>query len=151
MRKLSEKEGLSAFRKEWKKTFGKEVSEVIARDYLQFVNMHKKHRAHTGSLAHKGQKGGASVIYSPAAIGYDMVPGTGVVSVPPYATYASYASSGMGSVNQDSVASSCGGPNAFLQPSPALGSNSVGGRRLKKTRRVNKNKQKGGSLTSTFA
>ena len=138
--KLSEKEGLAAFCKEWKKTFGKEVSQVIARDYLQFVTMQKKH--------HKSQKGG-SVTYSPAPIGYDMAPGTGTVSVPPYATYAA---SGLASVNQDSVASTCGSPSAFLPPSPDVGSNALpptkGGRR-RKTRRGN-GRQQGGSLGTAF-
>jgi len=156
--KLSEKEGLAAFCKEWKKTFGKEVSQVIARDYLQFVTMQKKHRTHTGSLAHKGQKGG-SVSYSPAPIGYDMAPGTGTVSVPPYATYAA---SGMASVNQDSVASTCGSPSAFLPPSPDVGTNAVGanavganalpptkGGRRRKTRRGN-GRQQGGGLGTAF-
>jgi hypothetical protein len=140
--KLSEKEGLAAFCREWKKTFGKEVSQIIAKDYLLFVKTHK---------GVKGQKGG-SVTYSPAPIGYDMAPGTGTVSVPPYATYAA---SGM-SVNQDSVASTCGSPSAFLPPSPDVGTNEVakGGRR-RNTRKgrgnkKNEKKQQGGSLGTAF-
>jgi hypothetical protein len=140
--KLSEKEGLAAFCREWKKIFGKEVSQVIARDYLQFVTMQKKH--------HKSQKGG-SVTYSPAPIGYDMAPGTGNVSVPPYATYAA---SGMASVNQDSVASTCGSPSAFLPPSPDVGSNAVpikGGRRRNTRKcRGSKKRQQGGGLGTAF-
>lgn len=145
--KLSEKEGLAAFCREWKKTFGKEVSQIIAKDYLLFVKTHK------GVKGHKGQKGG-SVTYSPAPIGYDMAPGTGTVSVPPYATYAA---SGMASVNQDSVASTCGSPSAFLPPSPDVGTNEVaanavakGGRRRNTRKGKKEKKQQGGSLGTAF-
>jgi len=138
--KLSEKEGLAAFCKEWKKTFGKEVSQVIARDYLQFVSVNKR----------RTQKGGA---YSPAPIGYDLTtPTNGTVAVPPYATYAASGMSPMASVNQDSVASSCGSPNAFLPPSPDVQSNTFvakGGKR--KTRRGKEKKQRGGGLGTAFA
>lgn len=68
------KDDVEGFRKEWKKTFGKPVSEEAARDYLAFVREHKP----------KGQSGGA------APVGYDLRAGADI----PYGNFPSYVSSG---------------------------------------------------------
>lgn len=73
--RLSEKEGVEAFRKEWKKTFG-QISEKAAKDYLQYMR--------STSTSSRKQKGGAVTVLSPASLGYDMRAGEGGPSVPPY-------------------------------------------------------------------
>ena len=125
---------VEAFRKEWKKTFGKEVSKAASEDYLKFVK------------SKKSQRGGSSSM-SPASIGYDMRAGTDT----PYGSFNKYVSDGFGFANADSVAAACGreniSPRLPVMESPVamlpadLGSNKVGGRR-RKTR-----KQKGGAFT----
>lgn len=107
--KLPEKEGIKVFRNEWKKTFGKELTPELAKDYLYFLKLNK------GS-----QKGGA---YSPAPIGYDMAGGDKAPSVPPYVTYAE---GGMRPV--DSFTESCGSKSAFLPPA-------IGGKRKTRKRK----------------
>lgn len=114
---------VEAFRKEWKKTFGKEVSKAASEDYLKFVK------------SKKSQRGGSSGI-SPASIGYDMRAGTDT----PYGSFNKYVSDGFGFANVDSVAAACGRENITPRLPADLGSNKVGGRR-RKTR-----KQKGGTI-----
>ena len=117
-----------AFRKEWKKVFGTELSEKAAADYLAFVQADKS----------KAQKGGAQM--SPASLGYEMTnPGTAThaPSVP------AYVAGGM-APPADSVYATCG-QDKFLPPAVNAGSNQVGGRRSKGTR---KRKQGGGALPS---
>jgi len=119
-----------AFRKEWKKVFGTELSEKAAADYLAFVESDKSKK--------QKQRGGAHM--SPAPLGYDMINAGGrAPSVP------AYVAGGM--VPIDSVYASCG-ENKFLPPVVGMGSNLVGGKR--KTR---KRKQGGGglSLSSAFS
>lgn len=114
-----------AFRKEWKKVFGTELSEKAAADYLAFVQADKS----------KAQKGGALIV-SPAPLGYDMTnPGGPVPSVP------AYVAGGM-APPADSVYATCG-QDKFLPPAVKMGSNQVGGRRTRKQR-----KQGGGALPS---
>ena len=118
---------ISAFRKEWKKVFGTELSEKVAADYLAFVQSDKGKG--------KGQKGG---FMSPAPLGYSMSmpqmpPGT--PSVP------AYIAGGMG-LPADSIAETCGQANPFLPPAPSMGSNLVGGKRTRKRR------QNGGAYAS---
>jgi len=117
---LSQSEGLAYFRKEWKKLFGKEVSEHAAKDYIEFVS--------------KVQKGGAQTM-TPAPIGYDLQAGADapVSSVP-------YISSGFGFANMDSISARCGQED--ITPIPKA-SGLVGGRR--KTR-----KQKGGAAPASL-
>jgi hypothetical protein len=117
---------VEAFRKEWKKTFGKEVSKAASEDYLKFVK------------SKKSQRGGSGM--SPASIGYDMRAGTDT----PYGSFNKYVGDGFGFANADSVAAACGRENIsprlpVMEMLPA--SNKVGGRR-RKTR-----KQKGGAFT----
>jgi hypothetical protein len=126
--RLSEKEGVTAFRKEWKKTFG-QISEKAAKDYLHYMKSTSSHK----------QKGGAVTVLSPAAIGYDMRAGEGELSIPPY------VGGGLAP-----PADSQNGPSRGAEyPSPAVGtgSNAVmpqkGGKRTRKTR-----KQGGGALPS---
>ena len=107
--KLPEKEGIKLFRNEWKKTFGKDLTPELAKDYLYFLKLNK------GS-----QNGGA---YSPAPIGYDMAGGDKAPSVPPYVTYAE---GGMRPV--DSFTQSCGSKSAFLPPA-------IGGKRKTRKRK----------------
>lgn len=122
--RLSEKEGIAAFRKEWKKTFG-QISEKAAKDYIHFMK----------STA-KPQKGGAVTIISPASIGYEMRDADGGPSVPPYV---------VGGI--DPPADSQIGPARYFPlPAVGLGDNTVsqkGGKR--KTR---KQRQRGGALPS---
>lgn len=124
-----------AFRKEWKKVFGTELSEKAASDYLAFVEADKS----------KKQRGGAQIM-SPAALGYDMTnPGT--ASHPP--SVPAYVAGGM-APPADSVYATCG-QSKFLPPAASMGSNQVGGKRQRRATR--KRKQGGGalSLSSAFA
>ncbi len=123
---LKGKDATSAFRKEWKKVFGKDVSEAAARDYLDFV----------AASPPKMQKGGA------APLSYEMRAGADI----PYGSFPKYVSSGFGFANHDSLLSSCGKANGFPTGTPAsLGSNQVmkGGSKKRQTR---KQKQEGGGL-----
>lgn len=129
---------VDAFRKEWKKIFGKEVSRVAAEDYLKFVK------------TKKSQRGGALAL-SPAPLGYDLRAGTDT----PYGSFNKYVGDGFGFANVDSVAAVCGRENITpklpVMQSPVatlpadLGSNKVGGGR-RKTR-----KQKGGASAGWLA
>ena len=128
-----------AFRKEWKKVFGTELSEKAAADYLAFVEADKS----------KAQKGGAQMMF-PSSLGYDMTnPGGPAPSVP------AYVAGGI-APPADSVYSSCG-ENKFLPPAASMGSNEFqkGGRRGKATRKFNKNRKQGGgalpSLSTAFS
>jgi hypothetical protein len=124
-----------AFRKEWKKVFGTELSEKAAADYLAFVEADKS----------KKQRGGGQMM-SPSALGYEMTnPGTAsqTPSVP------AYVAGGM-ALPADSVYSTCGevGKHPFLPPAASMGSNQAqkGGRRGKGTRKSRK--QGGGAVPS---
>jgi hypothetical protein len=129
--KLSEKEGVAAFRKEWKKVFG-QISEQSAKDYLHFM----RSTASSASSKKHGQKGGAVTVLAPASIGYDMRGGEGEASVPPYVA---------GGIAPP-MDSQIGEPRYFPPPAADMNSNEVGqkGGRRRKTRR----KQKGGALPS---
>jgi hypothetical protein len=113
------------FRKEWKKIFGKDVSEEAARDYLAFMKEH-------GTRA---QSGGS---FSPAPIDYDMRAGADI----PYGNFPAYVSSGFGFANIDSFHAQSGKEDITPILPQGLGSNAVmkGGKR--KTR---KGKQHGGA------
>jgi len=125
-----------AFRKEWKKVFGTELSEKAASDYIAFVQADKS----------KTQKGGAQMMF-PSSLGFDMTnPGGPAPSVP------AYVAGGI-APPADSVYSTCGevGKHPFLPPAASMGSNEVqkGGKRGKTTRKFRKNrKQGGGALPS---
>ena len=123
-------DSVEEFRKEWKKTFGKDVSAKAAREYLDCVMSSKRM---------KKQNGGGSIILSPAPLNYELrAGGEANVSVPPY------LSSGFGFANISP------GVNDITPADPSrLGNNMVGGKN-KKTRRGNKN-QKGGSFLSQFS
>jgi hypothetical protein len=134
------KPSVAAFRKEWKKTFGKDVSESAAKDYLAYVST-------TSSAAKqkqkKSQKGGAALVLSPAALGYEMTsPSTaGAASVPPYNL------TGMESFNNDSLSAQCGKEDITPVLPATLGNNSaqLGG---KKASKKGTRKQKGGAFAS---
>lgn len=124
---------VKSFRKEWKKTFGKDVSEASAKEYLNFV-------------AHdiKSQKGGGQNI-TPAPLSYEMQAGRDI----PYVSVPSYINSGFGFGNKDSLLTTCGQPNNLPTTTPAgLGSNTFqkGGRRATRRNR----KQKGGASMPSF-
>jgi len=126
--RLSEKEGVAAFRREWKKTFG-QISEKAAKDYLHYMR---------STATSKKQKGGAVTVLSPAPLGYDMRAGEGGASVPPY------VAGGLALPADSQI----GASRAAEYPLPAagLGDNTVpqkGGKRGRKTRR-----QRGGALPS---
>lgn len=143
---MSEKEGLKAFCKEWKKTFG-EISEESAKDYLEYMRSHNK-----------TQKGGAVTVLSPAGLGYEMSQPSG-----PGVSYPAYLSGGFLPPPMDSVAATCGKPNAFLPPAADTGSNAWtpmkgGGRRARGVSKKQKHKsqqqkqaQRGGSLATAFS
>lgn len=125
---------VDAFRKEWKKTFGKEVSRKSAQEYLEFV------------LKKKAQSGGM------APLNYDLRAGADI----PYASYPPYVSGGFGFANNDSIAAVCGKEDITPIP-PAgpsgLGSNVVsrGGGKKSKTRKVKgKGKKQRGGASSFF-
>jgi hypothetical protein len=121
------KDDVEGFRKEWKKVFGKTVSEEAARDYLAFVREHGV----------KKQSGGA------APVGYDMRAGADI----PYGHFPAYVSSGFG-MPSDSFTLQKGDLLTPRLP-VGLGSNAVmnGGKRSgRKTR-----KQKGGAYLPSLA
>jgi len=145
---MSEKEGLKAFCKEWKKTFG-EISEESAKDYLEYMRSQNK-----------TQKGGAVTVLSPAGLGYEMSQPSGPGVAPP--SYPAYLSGGFLPPPMDSVAATCGKPNAFLPPAADTGSNAWtpmkgGGRRVARVSKKHKHKQeqkhaqRGGSLGTAFS
>jgi len=119
---------VSAFRKEFKKVFGTEISDKSASEYLSVVSLEKN----------KGkQHGGAVQSMTPASVGYDMTPGSNNPSYLPYV-------GGGFQLPVDSVARTCG-QQCFLPPAADLGSNTFqkGGRR-----NTRKRKQKGGAFPS---
>ena len=114
---------VAEFRKEWKKTFGKEISEEAASEYLQFVGAK--------------QAGGA------APIGYELRAGADI----PHGSYPEYVSSGFGFANASGISAQCG-KEVWPSVPASLGTNKVGGKRLrmrKLTRKLRKN-QEGGAL-----
>jgi hypothetical protein len=144
--RLSEKEGLVEFRKEWKRTFG-EISEESARDYLQYM------RTRASKTNTHSQKGGAVTVLSPASLGYDMRGGQSDAAL----SYPAYVSSGFLEPPMDSVYATCGKPSAFLPPAADTGSNKwtpmAGGRRQggRKSKTRKAKTQKGGSVGTSFA
>lgn len=122
---------VAAFRKEFKKVFGTEISEKSASEYLSVVSLEK---------GRGSQHGGAVQAITPAAVGYEMSPGSNNPSYLPYVAGGFH-------LPADSVASTCG-KNPFLPPAPGLGSNTFqkGGRR--NTRKNRKAKQQGGAFPS---
>jgi hypothetical protein len=141
---MSEKEGLKAFCKEWKKTFGT-ISEESAKDYLQYMRSQQK-----------TQKGGAVTVLSPAGLGYEMSQPSGLGVASP--SYPAYLSGGFLPPPMDSVAATCGKPSAFLPPASDTGSNvwtpMKGGRRRApriSKKQKKKEQQKGGSLGTALS
>jgi hypothetical protein len=125
--KLSEKEGKVVFKKEWKRIFGKDVSDEAAAEYLQFIK------------AQKLQKGG----YAPLT--YEMSPGS-----TPTVQALPYIQDGFGFANKDSF--TLGGSKDYLLAVPeAVRNNTVagGGRRI--TRKRKKQGGGGGSLGAAFS
>jgi hypothetical protein len=116
--------GVENFRKEWKKTFGKEITIQSAEDYLQYVAAKKPGVQHGGM----------------APLDYTLRAGTDL----PYGSYPSYVASGFGFANQDSLLAQCG-KETSLWPSGTAGCAAAkgGGRKKNKTR-----KQKGGAFPS---
>ena len=119
------------FCKEWKKVFGKEVSKSAASEYLQYMGSHKKQR-------------GGSQSMTPAPLGYEMRAG-----LDNYGSFPEYISGGFGFANKDSLSSACGNEDISPRLLPATGSNLVGGRRNKKTRKIRKHA--GGGWADTAA
>jgi hypothetical protein len=142
---MSEKEGLKAFCKEWKKTFGT-ISEESAKDYLDYMRSQQK--KHT-------QKGGAVTVLSPAAVGYEMSQPSGLGVAQP--SYPAYINGGFLPPPMDSVAATCGKASAFLPPAADTGSNEWvpmkgGGRRSRRiSKKKNKQAQRGGSLGTALS
>jgi hypothetical protein len=122
---------VEGFCKEWKKTFGKEVSKAAAKEYLNFA----------AAAAHKKkQRGGAM---SPAPLGYDMRAG-----LDNYGSFPEYVSDGFGFANKDSIAAVCGTENIGVNVPAGLGSNLVGGKRRKGSKTRKSKKQRGGATTT---
>jgi hypothetical protein len=130
--KLSEKEGKAVFKKEWKRIFGKDVSDEAATEYLQFVK------------AHKSQKGG----YAP--LSYEMSPGS-----TPTVQALPYVQDGFGFANKDSF--TLGGSKDYLlavpdiSPSGAVRNTTVSGGGRRKTRKGKKQGGGGGSVGAAFS
>jgi hypothetical protein len=120
------KDDIEGFRKEWKKQFGKPVSEEAARDYLAFVREH----------GIKGQSGG----------GYDLRAGADI----PYGNYPAYVSSGF-FMPSDSFTLQTKDLLTPIIPA-GLGSNAVmkGGKRNERKTRKQK-KQGGGAYLPSLA
>ena len=118
---------VGSFCKEWKKTFGKEVSRDAAEDYLKFVMAKGKG---------KGQAGGAMEM-APAPLGYDMRAGADI----PHGSFPDYVSGGFGFANNSSFSGTTQ-QVPFPSPPAGLGSNKVGGG--KKTRKTKKQKKQAG-------
>lgn len=128
--KLSEKEGKVVFKKEWKRIFGKDVSDQAAAEYLHFVK------------AQKGQKGG----YAP--LGYEMSPGS-----TPTVQALPYVQDGFGFANKDSC--TLGGSKDYLLAVPgislsgAVKNTTVAGGGRRTTRKGLSSRRQGGG--GTFA
>lgn len=123
---------VSAFRKEFKKVFGTEISEKSASEYLSVVALEKG----------RGSQHGGAQLASPASLGYDMTAGSNNPS------YLPYVAGGV-QLPVDSVARTCG-QNCFLPPAADLGSNAFqkGGRRSTRKTGKGKSKQHGGAFPS---
>jgi hypothetical protein len=106
---------VDSFSKEWKKTFGKDVSPTAAKEYLAFV-------------AKRGKMTGGS-----APLSYEMRQGV------PEGSYPQYVQDGFGFANHLSSEGQQG--NVQVPPPASLGQNTVGGGKKRKTIK----KQKGGS------
>jgi hypothetical protein len=117
---------IESFRREWKKTFGKEVSKSAAEDYLKFVSTTKRK-----------QSGGM------APLDYQTRPGAEL----PYGSFPEYVSGGFGFANKSGITEMCGKETWPSVPA-GMGSNLVGGRR--KSKRGTR-KQKGGAFPSLGA
>ena len=139
--RLDGDKAVQAFRSEWKKLFGKQVSEEAARDYLAFVRTEKK-----------TQKGGA--LPEGAPIDQMLRAGTDT----PYGSFPPYVENGFGFANHDSFIQDCGKGNPFPNPPAGLGFNEVdkaftGGARkrlgatTRRGRAATGRKQKGGGLS----
>ena len=129
--RLSEKEGVAAFRKEWKKVFG-QISEDSAKDYLQFV------RSRSGKAS---QKGGAVTVLSPASLGYELRAGS--LDDP---TVPKYIAGGLAPPSDTQM----GPPIQFPLPAATVGTNVLqkgGSKRSKRNTRRQK-RQNGGALPS---
>jgi len=131
--KLSEKESLVVFKKEWKRIFGKDVSDQAATEYIQFVK------------ASKAQKGG----YAP--LNYEMSPGS-----TPTVQALPYVQDGFGFANKDSF--TLGGSKDYLLavpdiiPSGAVRNTTVsGGGRRTRRKGLSQRKQAGGSVAAAFS
>jgi hypothetical protein len=129
---------VEAFRKEWKKTFGKDVSANSAKEYLEFVSSKKSKKTKNN------QTGGM------APLDYDLRAGADI----PYGSFLPYVSKGFGFANMDSIAAVCGKEDITPVP-PAgpsgLGSNEVkfGGGKKNRTRKSKK--QRGGGVLNNVA
>lgn len=134
---LKTKKDVASFRKEWRKIFGKDVSEAAAKDYLTFVE-------HSGSGT-KTQKGGGQVLEG-APIDQMLRAGAPL----PHGSFLPYVAGGFGFANADSFSAQCGKENITPTIPAGLGSNEVqsGGRRRGAHALTRRKKQKGGALPS---
>lgn len=126
----AKKHDVSAFRKEWKKTFGKPISEHAAKDYISFLK------------SSEGQHGGGAPLAG-APLDYTLRAGanpSAAAQVPPY------VSSGFGFANMDSFRLMSGKEDITPRIPADIGNNSVGGGKKRKT--IKKLKQKGGAFPS---
>lgn len=139
--KLSEKEGVKAFKQEWKRLFGKTVSDDAALEYIRFTRKGSSASSASSASSKDTQEGGA------APLSYDMQPGT-----QPQVSPLPYVSGGFGFANNDSLV--LGGPKDYLLAVPESVKTTVGGgqkQKQKRLRTTKKKKQAGGSISSTFA
>ncbi len=103
-----DKESVTTFQREWQQTFGKPLSEKVAKDYLAHVGSFKKG-------TRKAQRGGM------APLAYRLEPG----GTTPYGKFPEYVSKGFFVPMSDNIAN-CGKLDASVTPQPGLGSNDVG-------------------------
>ncbi len=116
---------LEEFRREWKKTFHKDVSETAARDYLAFMKEHDGKHPQSGGMA---------------PLDYQLRPGVDGV----YGQFPDYVSGGFGHFNHDSFRMSCGVQDISPRVPADIGSNLVksGGGMKAKKRHLTKRKVK---------
>lgn len=126
------------FQKEWKKLFHRDIEAPIAKTYLeikaQFQGPNRRH-----------QKGGNMLVGAP--LDYTTQPGVQGV----YGNYPDYVASGFTIRPEESVTAMCGKENTTAVVPATLGSNFVGGKRRKMTRKCERRRQTGGSLTDIMS
>jgi len=168
LRTMSVKDISAAFRLQWKKVFGREISEKAAEAYLYLKQKTTGTRRARG--LGKKQLGGsyAATPIAGAPLDYQTAPGV----YGPYGNFPAYVSSGLtayNQFNQDSISQQCGQVDSTPNVPISMGSNIVGmkggasrrsrarSRKGKSTRKANKKgktrgrRQRGGAISDMLS